>query len=103
VRVDERGQRDEALAVDRLGALGRVERARLAELGDRAAADQDVAGAVDPRARVEQARLADEDVAGRGRLEVELRRAHAGCGSVVASGRAKRVEAWPPPPPASSS
>ena len=65
VRVDEAGEQVAALAVDDLGALGRLERARRAQLGDRAVADEDVVRRVDPLARVEHVGAADQQVGGR--------------------------------------
>ena len=58
VRVDERREQVAARAVDDLRALGRVERAGRADLGDRAAAHQHVGRAVEPGARVEHVRAA---------------------------------------------
>ncbi len=76
VRVDERRHRDQPVAVDHLGALGR--RQRVAELRHLAVAEQDVLGAVEARARVEQPGAADQDVGRRGRGGVERRGVEAG-------------------------
>ena len=65
MRVHERGQRVQALGLDDLGALGRLERAGGAQLGDHAAADEHVVRGVEARPRVEHVRGADEQVGGR--------------------------------------
>ena len=68
-----------ALGLDDLGALGRVEGAVLGELGDLAVADEDVERGVDPGARVEDVRVADEQRrGGRGGAD---ERGHASWGS----------------------
>ena len=64
VRVDEGREQVAAGALDDLGAVRRVEAARRADLGDRAVADEDVVRPVDPVARVEDVRAADQDVGG---------------------------------------
>ena len=98
VRVDERRERVQALAVDLLGALGWLE--RLADLGDDAVAHQQVGAAVEAGARVEQPRAADQDGRRGDRRPVELERAaHAGWGSVVCCARTAEGA----PCPASSS
>ena len=85
VRVDEAGEQVAALAVDHLGALGRLERAGRAELGDLAAAHEHVERRVDAGARVEHVGAADQQVGGR-LLAVDERssargRGSRGCGS----------------------
>ena len=65
VRVDEAGQQMAALALDHLRALGRLEAAGGAELGDLAVADEHVVRRVDARARVEHVGAADQHVGGR--------------------------------------
>ena len=63
VRVDEGGERVQALGLDDLGAVRRLE--RRADLGDPAVAHEHVAHAVQPGARVEQARAAHQHRRGR--------------------------------------
>ena len=65
VRVDEAGEQVAALAVEHLGAGGRLERAGRAELGDLAAADEHVVRRVDAGARVEHVGAADQQLGGR--------------------------------------
>ena len=65
VRVDEAGQQVAALALDHLGALGRLEAAGRAELRDLAVAHEHVVRRVDPGARVEHVGGADQHVGGR--------------------------------------
>jgi hypothetical protein len=103
VRIDECRDRDEAVAVDHLGAVGRGQ--RVADLGDVAVAQHDVADAVEIRARVEQARAADDDVGRvvRGRVErrgLEPRRHHA---APIGSGAGSAATGAGAPDPASSS
>ena len=62
VRVDERREQVLAGGVDGVGAVGRRQRAGGADLGDLAAADQDVVGAVDAGPRIEHVGVADQDV-----------------------------------------
>ena len=84
VRVDEAGEQMAALAVDDLGALGRLERPRRAQPGDRAVADEDVERRVDPLARVEHVGAADQQVGGRLLALDELARALRRVGGVHA-------------------
>ena len=65
VRVDEAREQVPALALDQLGARRRLEAARGAQLGDRAAAHEHVVRGVDPRARVQHVGGADQQVGGR--------------------------------------
>src|SRR5205823_2712973 len=102
VRIDEGRQRVQALGVHHLGAVGSAECARLADLGDLAVAHEQVANAVEPRARVDQVSASDEQIAGRHRGAVECG-AHAGCGSVSAPAGEGAPAAARPGPPASSS
>ena len=110
VRVDERGQRVQALGVDHLGAVRRAQ--RLPHLRDPPVAHQHVAELVEPGARVEQPGAAHEHGRGRRGRAVELDRgpragavhrgcagAHAGWGSVSAPSRTPEGA----PRPASSS
>jgi hypothetical protein len=64
VGVDEAREEMAALAVEHLGALGRREGARRAELGDLAAAHQHVVRRVDAGARVEHVGAPDQQVGG---------------------------------------
>jgi hypothetical protein len=75
VRVDEAGEQVPPLAVEDLGAVGRVEAVRCADLGDHAASDQHVVRGVDALARVQHVRGAHEQV--RGRLGAVVEPAHA--------------------------
>ena len=88
VRVDEGGEQVAALAVEHLGAVGRLERAGRADLGDLAAAHEDVVRRVDPGARVEHVGAADEQV-GR-RLLAMVEHAHAPAPAGVAGGAVRR-------------
>ncbi len=67
---------------------GRRDRPRRGELGDLAVAHEHVVDRVVAGARIEHARLADQQVGGSERhpdQRVDSRRAHAGCGSVAGS------------------
>ena len=110
VRVDERGQRVQALGVHHLGALRRAQ--RLPQLRDPPVAHEHVAELVEPGARVEQPGAPHEHGRGRRGRAVELDRgprsgavhrgcasAHAGWGSVSAPSRTPEGA----PRPASSS
>jgi hypothetical protein len=84
VRVDERREQVAPGALDDLGALWRLQRSGRADLGDHAVSNEHVGGAVEPRARVQDVRLAHEEVGrlgGRGDDEV----AHASDGSGACS------------------
>ena len=76
VRVHEGGQRVQARGVHHLGAVGRLE--RLAELGDPAVAHEQVARAVEPGARVQEPRAADQQRGRRRGRAVELERRSCG-------------------------
>ena len=81
---------------------GRAERAGLPHLGDLAVAQQQVALAVEPGARVEQACPAQEHVA-RGGVGAIEPHAHAGWGSVsIPAGEGAPAAARPGPPASSS-
>ncbi len=90
VRVDEAREQVPSLAVDQLGALGRLEAAGRAELGDLAVAHEHVVGRVDAGARVEHVSGADQDVGGR-LLAVHERRRGA---RQVGAGRVHAVTSW---------
>src|SRR5262245_17661649 len=77
VRVDESGERVQACCLDHLGARRRFERARRADLGDLATADQQVVVAVYPRARIDDLGTADQRVRGLRGRPVQARRSHA--------------------------
>ena len=62
VRVDERREQVLAGCLDCRRPAGRRQRSRRPQLGDLAVADQDVARLVDPGARVEHVRLADQQL-----------------------------------------
>ena len=89
VRVDEGREGVQALGVDHLGAVGRLERPGRADLGDLAAADQQVVVAVDAGARVDHLGAADQRV-----RRLAPARGRAAAGACVASGT--RVHAAPP-------
>ena len=82
VRVDEAREQVPAGARDRLDTGG-VQRARRRDFGDRPAADQDVVGRVDVRARVKHVDLAHQEVGGQLWADDE---AHASWGSGARSG-----------------
>jgi len=88
VRIDEAGEQVAPLAVEDLGARGRRQRSRRAELGDLPAAHQHIVGRVDAAARIEHVGAAHEQVSGRA-LAADERRVdggaarladHASCG-----------------------
>ena len=81
VRVDEAREQVAALAVEDLGAVGRLELSGGADLGDLAAADEHVVRRVDALARVEHVGAADQQVG-------------------AAAGRGGRARLMRPPPPA---
>jgi hypothetical protein len=89
VRVDEAREQMAALAVEDLAALGRL---GAADLRDHAVADEHVERLVDPLARVEHVRAADQDLGRRGFSTDE---AHAGCG--VERGEAASASGAPRP------
>src|SRR6185312_10043701 len=100
VRVDEGGERVQALRVDDLRAVPGIQVG--ADLRDLALAHEQVGLLVEPRARVEQPRPAQEQVAKRRAGAVEWE-AHAGCGSVSAPvGEGARPPALRGPPASSS-
>jgi hypothetical protein len=84
VGIDEAGKQVPALAVEHFRAVGGVERAGCADLGDLAPAHQDVVGGVDAAARVEHPRAADEHVGGRLRAALEHGHAPAPTGTAPA-------------------
>ncbi len=115
VRIDERRERVQPVRVHDLGALGRLEPPAGRDLGDLAVADQQVAGGVEARARVEERGSPNERVGRRDGALLQRRPAaglplrrqagHAGCGSVAVGVRSSRSRGAPAAsgPPASSS
>jgi hypothetical protein len=100
VRVHEAGEQVTAGAVDHLGAGRRLERAGIAELGDRPLAHEHVVGGVEAGAGVEHVGAADQQVGGLLRAaDQAVGGAHASCGAGM-DGSGRRSGA---PRPASSS
>jgi hypothetical protein len=60
VRVEERGKGVKARGLDDLGFGRGLERPGGGDLGDAAVAHEQVAGAVDPRSRIQEVGLADQ-------------------------------------------
>ena len=99
--VDERREGVQAGGIHRLDPVAGLDRPGCADLGDLAAAHEQVAGTVEAFPRVEQVGALDQEVGGGDVGAVQ--EAHAGCGSVVSPAVAPISAGAPPWPPASSS